>query len=450
MTDLFFYLIKVSIVTGIFYLFYVFLFQRTSFHQLNRILLLFIMAFSIICPFLDFNFFGNYQLNTNYLWINELENSPYEEALQITGYQNESLIKTENFILLVYLLGVFGFFLRSVIQIWLILRLKQSAVMTLKEDFTVYVFLDKIKAPFSFFRWIFLPIGCKHISGDNSIIEHEKVHAKQLHSLDLVLSEAYCIIFWFNPFVFLLNKSLKSVHEFIADNQVIKSNKISVEKYLQLLVSKAEMNISYGVTSSFNSLTIKKRIDMITKNTTSKLKKFSYFILVPIVILMIHAFSTHNITTSPSPLSGKNNLYTRDISGNVPDIKPINEEKITKIASGYGMRKHPLTGEMKMHYGIDIVAETGTPVVATADGVVVEKEFIEEGKGYGRRILIQHNQTYSTHYTQLSSFNVEINQRVKRGDVVGYVGSSGISTGPHLHYEVWKNGERVNPQEYFD
>ena len=102
-----------------------------------------------------------------------------------------------------------------------------------------------------------------------------------------------------------------------------------------------------------------------------------------------------------------------------------------------------------MHNGIDIAAKEGTPVVATADGIVVQEEYKEKGKGYGRMILIRHNETYTTMYTQLSAFNAKVEQKVKKGDVIGYVGQSGISTGPHLHYEVWKNNKPVNPEDYF-
>ncbi|MEM8901579.1 MAG: M23 family metallopeptidase, partial [Bacteroidota bacterium] len=91
----------------------------------------------------------------------------------------------------------------------------------------------------------------------------------------------------------------------------------------------------------------------------------------------------------------------------------------------------------------------GTDVRDTADGVVIEVSYKKEGEGYGRKIIIQHNDTYSTLYSQLSGFNVKEGNTVKQGEVIGYVGSSGKSTGPHLHYEVWKEGEKVNPEDYF-
>jgi murein DD-endopeptidase MepM/ murein hydrolase activator NlpD len=114
-----------------------------------------------------------------------------------------------------------------------------------------------------------------------------------------------------------------------------------------------------------------------------------------------------------------------------------------------GMRMHPITKQKKMHKGVDFVAKKGTPVIATADGRIIKKTFEQEGKGYGRYLAIQHDNVYVSVYTQLSGFNAEVGDVVKKGDVIGYVGSSGISTGAHLHYEVHKNGERVNPVDYF-
>ena len=134
----------------------------------------------------------------------------------------------------------------------------------------------------------------------------------------------------------------------------------------------------------------------------------------------------------------------------VPSIFPVKKVDWVKISSGFGMRIHPITKDKRMHNGVDIVAPEGTPVYATADGLVrkVEQAF-EEGKGRGRYIIIDHEKGYSTLYSQLSAYNTSEGKEVKQGDIIGYVGSSGISTGPHLHYEVMKDGENVNPEKYF-
>ena len=115
-----------------------------------------------------------------------------------------------------------------------------------------------------------------------------------------------------------------------------------------------------------------------------------------------------------------------------------------KISSGFGMRLHPILGYKIQHNGIDFAAKVGTPIPAGADGVVVK---IGRNGGYGKYIKIKHNETYSTAYGHLDSFNSELRtgSYVKKGDIIGYVGNTGRSTGPHLHYEVLKNGNPVTP-----
>jgi murein DD-endopeptidase MepM/ murein hydrolase activator NlpD len=116
-----------------------------------------------------------------------------------------------------------------------------------------------------------------------------------------------------------------------------------------------------------------------------------------------------------------------------------------RISSNYGMRRHPIAGYRRMHQGIDFAAGYGTPVVAAADGVVVEAR---RWGGYGNWVRIRHSDGWETGYAHLSRFGsgIRAGQRVQQGQIVAYVGSTGASTGPHLHYELWRNGQRVNPR----
>lgn len=116
-----------------------------------------------------------------------------------------------------------------------------------------------------------------------------------------------------------------------------------------------------------------------------------------------------------------------------------------KITSGYGMRLHPLKKVKKLHKGVDFKAAMGTPVQATSDGVVVKAEF---HKGYGNHIIIEHDDHFKTLYAQLSRMDVKVGQKIKRGNIIGAVGSSGMSTAPHLHYEVIKDGKPQDPEAY--
>ncbi len=120
---------------------------------------------------------------------------------------------------------------------------------------------------------------------------------------------------------------------------------------------------------------------------------------------------------------------------------PING---ARLSSSYGMRKHPISGYNKMHKGVDFAAPTGTPIFAAGNGIV---EYVGRNGGYGKYIRIRHDSTYKTAYAHLNGYKKGISSgvRVKQGDVIGYVGSTGKSTGPHLHYEIIVNGKQINP-----
>lgn len=131
----------------------------------------------------------------------------------------------------------------------------------------------------------------------------------------------------------------------------------------------------------------------------------------------------------------------------IPAIQPVSNKQLIALASGFGLRIHPVYKVKKMHYGIDFAAEIGTPVYATADGKVevVDVKF----SGYGKQVMINHGFGYKTRYAHMHGFSVREGQNVKRGDLIGYVGNTGVSTAPHLHYEVVINGVQVDPVHYF-
>ena len=128
----------------------------------------------------------------------------------------------------------------------------------------------------------------------------------------------------------------------------------------------------------------------------------------------------------------------------IPAIRPL--PNMYEISSGFGRRYHPILKVLRAHTGIDIAAAKGTPVYATADGTVSSQT---PGGGYGNVIVINHGYSYQTLYAHLSKKAVRPGQKVTRGEIIGYVGSTGMSSGPHLHYEVIKDGVRVNPVHYF-
>ena len=131
----------------------------------------------------------------------------------------------------------------------------------------------------------------------------------------------------------------------------------------------------------------------------------------------------------------------------IPAIQPVKNEDLKRMASGYGYRSDPFTKVRKFHYGMDFTSPRGTPVYATGDGVV--KRADNSAAGYGKHIRIDHGYGYISLYAHLYKYNVRKNQKVKRGDIIGFVGSTGRSQAPHLHYEIFKDKERINPLNFY-
>lgn len=131
----------------------------------------------------------------------------------------------------------------------------------------------------------------------------------------------------------------------------------------------------------------------------------------------------------------------KDIYLATPSVWPVQG----RISSGYGYREHPKFGDQKFHSGVDIIAPKGTPVKATADGIV---SYSGSSEGSGNTVVIEHGHGFSTAYAHNLRNLVRVGQRVEREDVIAITGSTGISTGPHVHYEIWKNGRHVNPMAY--
>ena len=130
-----------------------------------------------------------------------------------------------------------------------------------------------------------------------------------------------------------------------------------------------------------------------------------------------------------------------------PAIQPVNNKDMNRIASGFGYRIDPVYKTVKFHAGLDFAAPQGTPIYATADGRVTTSG--NAGNGYGNHVVLSHGFGYETLYGHMVRVKSRVGQTVKRGEVIGWVGSTGKSTGPHLHYEVHKNGKQIDPIYFF-
>lgn len=131
----------------------------------------------------------------------------------------------------------------------------------------------------------------------------------------------------------------------------------------------------------------------------------------------------------------------------IPAIQPVANKDLKRMTSGYGYRIHPIYKTRKMHYGMDYSAKVGTEIYATGDGVISKVK--RSKRGYGNYVKINHGFGYETLYAHMSKYIVKKGQKVKRGEIIGYVGNTGISTAPHLHYEVRKDNKKINPVNFY-
>ena len=136
-----------------------------------------------------------------------------------------------------------------------------------------------------------------------------------------------------------------------------------------------------------------------------------------------------------------------DMLASIPAIQPIANKDLSRMASGYGYRLHPIYKTRRLHTGMDFTAPQGTPIYATGDGKIAKVR--RSRRGYGNHVIIDHSYGYQTLYAHMTKYIVYRGQKVKRGEIIGYVGSSGTSVAPHLHYEVMKNKRKINPVNYY-
>ena len=176
-----------------------------------------------------------------------------------------------------------------------------------------------------------------------------------------------------------------------------------------------------GYNTSELVISTAKKIDQITKQLYIQSKSFDYIIEL-----------------------AKNKA---DMLASIPAIQPVENKDLRRMASGYGYRIHPIYKIRKMHHGMDFTAKVGTPIYATGNGTI--EKVSNSARGYGKHVIIDHGYGYQTLYAHMQKYIVVKGQEVKRGDVIGYVGNTGTSTSPHLHYEVIKDDVKINPANFY-
>ncbi|WP_219006947.1 M23/M56 family metallopeptidase [Aquimarina litoralis] len=370
-----------------------------------------------------------------YLSVNDIIR---EETSQVKS-NIDSTYNIVYFITLFYFIGIVFYLSRLFLSILQLFFLKKRSTKIHKNGISLII--ADTSHIFSSFGWIFIPKDQINTI-EAPILEHENAHIRLYHTLDLIITEIYIAFFWFNPIVYVFRRALRSIHEFQADKFVINSQ-IKKSAYLELLIKNLGTKSTSKLYSYFNHSLIKKRIDMITKTNSNPKKTFRYVLLTPLLFLILTAFIKPAIDTGDVI----ENIIEEEIKVEIPPSGfPIQNGTKENITAHYGKKfDHPKLKKNVIHQGIDIRAKIGTPIIATANGTVK----LAKNKGnWGNLIVISHTDGYETWYAHLDSFDVKENQQVKAGEIIGKSGNTGLSTGPHLHYEVRLNGKNVDPIDY--
>lgn len=228
----------------------------------------------------------------------------------------------------------------------------------------------------------------------------------------------------------ILNRKIEQIDEVLADIET-RDNNLYRSYFNAAAISKEQRNAGFGGVNRYKDLAGYDNSELII-NTSKKVD----------VLMKRLAIQSRSIDEIVSLAKEKKKLLAA-----IPAIQPIRNENLRSVASGFGYRSDPFTKIRKFHAGMDFAAPTGTPIFATGDGTISRAD--DKASGYGNHIVINHGFGYETLYAHLSRYKVSAGQQVKRGDVIGYVGSTGRSEAPHLHYEVHKNGEAVNPVNFY-
>ncbi len=431
------FLLKSAAVLGLFYCCYMLFLKNETFFKANRYFLLSGILASISIPFISIKkTIWIEATNLQFITSKPIANQNIQEAQKTIATTIDTPFNWLIFFLSIYYIGVLFFIIRFTIQYWSVTKILNTNNQKKKGDFSIIETENNI-APFSFFKTI---VYCKNMYSSDElkvILAHEKAHCNQYHTIDIIFSHILIALQWFNPFVWLYQKAIQQNLEFLADASTIHQN-VSVSNYQNVLLKAITIQVQpNNIVNNFYQSLIKKRIIMLHKKTSPK-QLWKLLLILPLITGFIYSCGTETIVKEKEVLNEALNK-----TENTQFITPVTLTDNIKIASEFGIRNHPITKEEKMHNGIDFSAPLGTPVYAASSGIVA---FAGNKGGYGKLIVLKHANNYTTKYGQLSKMIVSSGAQVTAGDLIGKVGNTGLSTGPHLHYEILRNGNHINPK----
>lgn len=318
MGTFFVYILKASFCLTIFYLFYRLLLSKETFHRFNRIALSGILVLSLVIPFCEITVHNNTEIQQTLVSLEQvIMQADYivQTTPGITPPSTPMWILTA---LLIYFLGILFFFGRTVYSLVQMLHLVRSGQKEKLEKGITLVVHDKEIAPFSWMKYIV--ISEKDLTeSSKEILTHEIAHIRNRHSIDLLITDL-CICFqWFNPASWLLKQELQTIHEYEADESVIRQG-INAKQYQLLLIRKAVGTRLYSIANSFNHSKLKKRITMMLKQKSNPWAKLKYLYVLPLTAIAVVAFARPEISYKLEEVS----------SAKINETAPVKEVAVPK------------------------------------------------------------------------------------------------------------------------
>lgn len=311
---------------------------------------------------------------------------------------------------------------------------------------------DNLLSPFTmgvFRPVIFLPkqlIQNSQPSVLNAVIAHEAAHIKRFDAMWIKLQNLIQIVFFFHPVSWYAIRQMGYARERICDRMVLSKNVISAREYGKSMLQILQLNLFGGVTPEWTAgfgkqqKQLFQRINDIKRGKAMHTRK-SVFVTT-FLLVMLGCFLLPMANLSPT----LNKLHAAE-AADEPEIKWVLPIHQGYISSDFGDRIHPVTKKKQFHRGVDVAAPKGIAVFAAADGKVV---FFDRKGGYGLLVELAHPDGYLTRYSAMDTLLVQNGQIVKAGEMIGKVGSTGLSTAPHLHFEVLNNDKALNPASLID
>ena len=323
MGTFFVYILKTSICLTGFYLFYRLLLSKETFHRFNRVALLGILLLSLLIPFCEITVPKESEVQQTLLTIEQIltlaDHVPQTEVEVLPS----SIPLWLPVLLCIYLLGILFFLGRNIYSLSHMLRLLHGGRQEKLEKGITLIIHDKNIAPFSWMKYVVISEKDLQENGKEILI-HEMAHVHNRHSIDLLISDI-CIIFqWFNPTSWLLKQELQNIHEYEADETVIRQG-VNAKQYQLLLIKKAVGTRLYSMANSFNHSNLKKRITMMLKEKSSPWARMKYLYVLPVAVITLTAFARPEISNELNEIS---TIKVNDITS-ILDAKEVNNSLLT-------------------------------------------------------------------------------------------------------------------------